>query len=744
MRRRTAQVLVGTFITLVAAAPHAAGLAGLAYLAIDLKTHATRAVVNPAALDVPVLPGSVMKIATIAAALESAVVGERTGIMCTREVSVAGHRLVCTHPDFHRPLRAAEALAFSCNVFAATVATRTSRSALDRALTSLGLPASDTRWPVAASGLGVEGNHVTPRGLIDMMVRITAEPSSLAWNPTTLRVIREGLHQAAQQGTASALAERGVDALAKTGTVVRAGVQQGLVVGVTPSAGPSIGFFLVGSGVAGMDAAALAAERLAAPRAAAAPFSLPPNEATALRAAVGATLRVGVIRDGGRYEVRTMAMEEYVAGVVAGEAARGSSQAALEALAITVRTFATANRGRHHADGFDVCDLTHCQALGRASSATRRAAESTAGQVLLDHGHVASVYYSASCGGMSERPSQVWAGAPDPSFLPAANDEACQGEPAWVSDLTAADLLRALKRGGFTGDQLRGLTVVERNASGRVRRLALAGLTPNEISGESLRTLVGRTLGWQHLKSTAFAVRRTASGYSFAGHGSGHGVGLCVLGSSRLAARGMPAERILSRYFPGLALSSRAPRVDAAGNPLRLVLPEADEGARATIDDLATKTRRSLEVTLGVGGPESIVLRFHPTVESYQRATGQPWFTTAATVGHEIHLVPLAVLRQRGALERTVRHELVHVLADSALADRPLWVREGAAMYFAGERPVTRDVPRPLDPKHDLTCPTDAELRHPASRDAMGVAYVRAVECFARAIDAGKKWTDVR
>ena len=439
-----------------------------------------------------------------------------------------------------------------------------------------------------------------------------------------------------------------------------------------------------------------------------------------------------------------MAMEDYVAGVVAGEAARGSSPAALEALAITVRTFAAANRGRHQAEGFDVCDLTHCQALGTASSVTRRAAESTAGQVLLDHGHVASVFYSASCGGMSERPSQVWAGAPDPSFLPVANDEACQGEPAWVSALTAADLLRALKRGGFTGDQLRGLTVVERNASGRVRRLALEGLTPNEISGESLRTLVGRTLGWQHLKSTAFAVRRTASGYSFTGHGSGHGVGLCVLGSSRLAARGMPAERILSRYFPGLALSARAPRVEAARNPLRLVLPEADEGARAMIGDLAVKTRQSLEVTLGVGGPESIALRFHPTVESYQRATGQPWFTTAATVGREIHLVPVAVLRQRGALERTVRHELVHVLADSVLAGRPLWVREGAAMYFAGERAVTQDMPRPSDPNRRLTCPTDAELRHPASRDAMGAAYVRAVECFTQEIDAGKKWTEVR
>ena len=44
---------------------------------------------------------------------------------------------------------------------------------------------------------------------------------------------------------------------------------------------------------------------------------------------------------------------------------------------------------------------------------------------------------------------------------------------------------------------------------------------------------VGRTLGWQVLKSTLFDVERTATGYRFRGRGRGHGVGLCVLGSAR-------------------------------------------------------------------------------------------------------------------------------------------------------------------------------------------------------------------
>ena len=46
-----------------------------------------------------------------------------------------------------------------------------------------------------------------------------------------------------------------------------------------------------------------------------------------------------------------------------------------------------------------------------------------------------------------------------------------------------------------------------------------------------------------------------ATSYRFSGHGSGHGVGLCVIGSAHLAEQGRTAEEILARYFPGLTIS---------------------------------------------------------------------------------------------------------------------------------------------------------------------------------------------
>jgi SpoIID/LytB domain protein len=495
----------------------------------------------------------------------------------------------------------------------------------------------------------------------------------------------------------------------KTGTAVAPSGAHGLVVGVMPSTNPSAA------------------------------------------SAVARTVKVGVARDGGGYTVRDMPIDEYVAGVVAGEAARDSSPTALEALAITVRTFAMANLGRHRAEGFDLCDLTHCQVLRKATPATARAAGATSGRILVYRGAPASVFYTASCGGHTERPSAVWPGAADPDFLPSREDDACEGAPAWSADLSANDLLAALHAGGFKGGQLRDLRIAERNDSGRVARLRVDGLTPGEISGQDLRAVVGRTLGWQFVKSTAFDLRRDGSGFHFSGHGSGHGVGMCVIGSARLGARGMSATDILARYFPGLELSSSTTRVAEiapVGPEVLVALPAGDEGERDVIKDLASRARDALASQLGVAVPQRITLRFHPTVESYQRATGRPWFTAGATEPPpqaEMQFVPLTVLRDRGVLERTLRHEIAHVLTATALNGRALWVREGAASYFAGERTIGPDTRARTPPSlARQSCPTDDELLRPVSPGALSLAYTRATACFAKQIANGRKWQDVR
>jgi len=481
------------------------------------------------------------------------------------------------------------------------------------------------------------------------------------------------------------------------------------------------------------------------------------------------TIRIGVLKNGS-YEVVTLPMEVYVGRVLAGEAAPGSLPASLESLAVAIRTYTTTNRGRHGADGFDLCDQTHCQVMRTANVATERAALATAEQLLLYKGAPATVFYSASCGGRSEKPSNVWPGADDPPYLSVHDDDGCGGFPMWSAELAAADLQRAFTAGGFTGT-LRDLRVLARNDSGRVARLALDGLTPREISGQDLRMVVGRALGFQHIQSASFDLRRSGRAFRFSGHGAGHGVGLCVIGSMKLAAQGESAAQILARYFPGTTIGSLGPRLSAApaekpsvatappretrvvppapASPgtatvsdidairaadVQLTLPEGSVEERGVLSQLVVRERQALVQALGVPAPR-VRLRVHDSTEAYERAARRPWFTLGAVVDNEVQLAPLWLLRDRGMLERTLRRQLVHLMVDGELPAKPAWVREGASIYFAD--PASSGAPR-------VVCPQDRELQSPVSLGALGDAFARARSCFERQVTGSRDWRKVR
>jgi peptidoglycan hydrolase-like amidase len=129
--------------------------------------------------------------------------------------------------------------------------------------------------------------------------------------------------------------------------------------------------------------------------------------------------------------------------------------------------------------------------------------------------------------------------------------------------LSIADLQRALRAAGY-GGTLKNVRVAARNESGRASRIALEGLTPDEISGQDLRAAIGRTLGWQYLQSASFELRRSGGAFRFAGHGAGHGVGMCVIGSAKLATSGETSPQILSRYFPGTEIGALGSRLTTA------------------------------------------------------------------------------------------------------------------------------------------------------------------------------------
>jgi hypothetical protein len=337
---------------------------------------------------------------------------------------------------------------------------------------------------------------------------------------------------------------------------------------------------------------------------------------------------------------------------------------------------------------------------------------------------------------------------------------------------------------------LRDVRVASRNESTRVQELQLVGMTPSKISGQELRMAVGRTLGWQYIQSTLFDLTRRGNSVRLRGHGYGHAVGMCVIGSGRLAAAGRSATEILEQYFPGTTIgaipspgspspaapvvpsptltrssepiaapaptttsvpsaplpgiaSASAPAVEVSA-PSRAValpagshitLPEADAGERGELETFMARERDRMSSALGMPPPESVSLRFHPGGDVFQSTTGQPWYVLGTVLDNELHFMPLATLRERGVLERTMRRELVRSMIGEALAGRPLWVREGAAIHFSegSNGPVRRD-----------PCPRDPELMSPGSVGELTDAYARARACVERQLSAGKAWTDIR
>ena len=467
--------------------------------------------------------------------------------------------------------------------------------------------------------------------------------------------------------------------------------------------------------------------------------------------------RLGRTSPDGKSRIERIAADEYIAQVLAGEGQPRASEAAQEALAITARTFAWANRNRHRTEGFDLCDTTHCQVVRPATVTTRKAAAATRGQVLLHQGQPAFVFYSAWCGGQTELASRVWPGAVDYTRGASLEDDACEDEPAWTSEVRADEIERALRAAGLRGSRLRGLRVVGRNDSDRVTRIRADGFTPPDISGHEFRMAVGRIAGWQSIKSTAFDLDRTGTGYRFRGRGFGHGVGLCVIGAGKRASRGASAHDILRFYFPGLtigpvsaAATESAPAREPAGERRRddgasdvwLALPGAEEGERSALLALIRRSRDDIAKLTGLkAAPLRITV--HATVDSFGRATGQPWWVPGATDGVSIDLLPITVLRQQGQIERTVRREVAHALLDGLLSDRPMWVRDGAAAYFAAAGRATSDEARGT--KRDrVPCPSDIELSRPISAGAQRDAHARAEACFARAIAEGKRWNEVK
>jgi len=110
------------------------------------------------------------------------------------------------------------------------------------------------------------------------------------------------------------------------------------------------------------------------------------------------------------------------------------------------------------------------------------------------------------------------------------------------------------------------------------------------------------------------------------------------------------------------------------------------------------------------------------TTGDFVGRTRMPPWAAAATKDNTIDLQPLRLLKQRGILETTLRHELVHVLVDTiGNGEAPRWFTEGMALYIAGEGRLFEKPVSSMSAKE-----IDVALSSAKSADDMRAAYAAA------------------
>lgn len=274
-------------------------------------------------------------------------------------------------------------------------------------------------------------------------------------------------------------------------------------------------------------------------------------------------------------------MEQYLYSVVPGEIGSSASMEALKAQAVCARTYAQSSIGtssRHSADGYDLCDMSHCQAYNGTISektTTSSAVDATIGIVLkFNNQPITQIYYFANCGGKTASLVDVW--NDDIGYLKSVVDRpagggtdfcAASNSYNWNYTVNSAQLesilknnLRTAPASSISNLASDAVIIKTSDVSGRAKTVQISYVNPAEnkiVDGTDFRAAVGNGT----IKSTLLTdikYNSATDDYNFTGRGYGHGVGMCQDGAIAMASQGYKYNQILGHYFSGIEVSGTA------------------------------------------------------------------------------------------------------------------------------------------------------------------------------------------
>ncbi|WP_027339850.1 SpoIID/LytB domain-containing protein [Halonatronum saccharophilum] len=258
--------------------------------------------------------------------------------------------------------------------------------------------------------------------------------------------------------------------------------------------------------------------------------------------------------------VESIALEEYVAGVVAGEMKPAWPTNAYAAQAIKARTFTM-----KHMEGVDdnTISARHEEAQAykpeNITDVIREAVEMTRGQVAVYDGTYINAWFHSSAAG---RTTSAQAGLAfkegEPPYVKSVespDDLAPEDIQNWDIEISKAQVLEALRETGEEGDEILELNILEQDDTGRITQIEIVhNRGSKQLHGAEFRTVIGP----DNLKSTMVeTIEDRGESFGFIGSGWGHGVGMSQWGAKKLAQEGESPEDIIKYYFEGVEIEKR-------------------------------------------------------------------------------------------------------------------------------------------------------------------------------------------
>lgn len=242
--------------------------------------------------------------------------------------------------------------------------------------------------------------------------------------------------------------------------------------------------------------------------------------------------------------INEIILDNYISGVVQAESGKRSYQEFYKVQAILARTFALSHLQKHGAEGFNLCDHTHCQAyFGKTTELDiMKAVTDTKGKVVVDDNlNLIDAAFHSNSGGQTANSEDVWGSKL--SYLRSVNDTFSIKMPnaKWERKMAKEDWLSYLKlkhNYPIQDSNARWLALTFKQES----RKPYLEANNVKVPLKSVRTDL-------QLKSTFFSIVQQGDTLIFKGRGFGHGVGMCQEGAMRMAKLGYKYPDVINFYY---------------------------------------------------------------------------------------------------------------------------------------------------------------------------------------------------